>query len=191
MTARRPGPSRRAAAPGHDRTRQAGAVWQGRRGPVILGPTEHRVARYLSDMTRHGRVTIRTVDLATRLRLERSEAYRITRRLRVLGLFGIENDRSGQNGGRRYWRTAIEHDGAELDAEKHRVAWARVVAWARAQRDRFAARLAALREPTTSGRLVRARRPAPAAVPPSAAGASFADRMRGAGLGRLMDEWGV
>src|SRR5690348_14224237 len=48
-------------------------TWHGRAGSVILGPTEARVARYLESATRHGRVTIRTVDLASRLQLERSE----------------------------------------------------------------------------------------------------------------------
>jgi hypothetical protein len=81
-------------------------TWHGRRGTVILGPTEHRVARWLAGMTRTGRVTLRTVDLAAATGVERSEAYRITARLRVLGLFGIENDRGGNHHGRRYWRTA-------------------------------------------------------------------------------------
>lgn len=177
----------------------ASATWEGRRGPVILGPTEHRVARYLADLCRHGRVTIRTVDLARTLRLERSEAYRITRRLRVLGLFGIENDRGGNHGGRRYWRTAITHDGAELNADRHRTAWARVVAWARDRRRRSAAQLAALRGLNymrAGDRPGPSRRAGDGAVagdpsPPGSPAASFAERMRRAGLGELMDTWGV
>ncbi len=115
------------------------STWHGRKGSVILGPTEARVARYLDAATRHGRITIRTVELASQLQLERSEAYRITRRLRILGLFGIENDKGGTKGGRRYWRTAVQHDGAELDDARHRGAWARVVAWARVRRYRIRA----------------------------------------------------
>lgn len=126
------------------------ATWNGRRGAVILGPTEHRVARWLADRTRHGRVTIRTVDLATALELERSEAYRITARLRSLGLFGIENDRSGARGGRRYWRTAIEHDGAR-PLERHRETWARIRAWAASSRIRLRERIAAIRPPANRG----------------------------------------
>lgn len=161
-------------------------VWHGRRGPVVLGPTEHRVARALADLCRPGRVTFRSTDLATRLRLERSEFYRITRTLRVLGLFGIENDRGGSHGGRRYWRTAIEHDGPGLDDAKHRAAWARVVSWTR----RRAARSAALmRRPTTSA-VYPSHGRGPATFP-RVAGPSFADQMRAAGLGGLMDTWGV
>lgn len=181
-------------------------TWNGRRGAVILGPTEHRVARWLADLTRAGRVTIRTADLARELRLERSEAYRITRRLRVLGLFGIENDQGGTKGGRRYWRTAIEHDGAELDQARHRTAWARVVAWASAQRRRASARLASLHHmrveagsaavdpsarPQLRGKLALAVPAAGVGPPPTAGGGSFADQMRAAGLGRLMDTWRV
>lgn len=178
-------------------------TWHGRRGPVLLGPTEHRVARYLADLTRVGRVTIRTVDLVSDLRIERSEVYRITARLRVLGLFGIENDRGGTKGGRRYWRTAIAHDHSELDAERHRAAWARIVAWARAKRERSAARLSALRhhtrpEPVTTARALtgqpfgQRRVPVePAGDPPGSGGLTFAQRMRAAGLGELMDGWGV
>jgi len=108
---------------------------------VILGPTEHRVARWLADRTRSGRITLRMADVATATRVERSEAYRITARLRILGLFGIENDQGGSKGGRRFWRTAIAHDGAELDETRHREAWARVVAWARARGARLRDRL--------------------------------------------------
>ena len=178
--------------------------WHGRRGAVLLGPTEHRVARWLADMTRAGRITIRTVDLATACRLERSEAYRITRRLRILGLFGIENDQGGIHGGRRYWRTSIEHDGAGLDPVRHHTAWSRVVAWARARRDRLTARLAAASShhmragdrPGPSDRRLRGHWgpvPAPASLPPPRGGAgdTFAQQMRRAGLGRLMDGWGV
>lgn len=108
---------------------------------MILGPTEHRVARWLADRTARGRITLRMVDVATANRLERSEAYRITARLRILGLFGIENDRGGSRGGRRFWRTAIAHDGAQLDEQRHRDAWARVVAWARDRAQRLRNRL--------------------------------------------------
>lgn len=157
---------------------------------MILGPTEHRVARYLADLTRSGRVTIRTVELATRLGLERSEAYRITRRLRVLGLFGIENDRGGSRGGRRVWRTAIEHDGGELEAVRHRAAWARIVSWARARRASLGARLAHIRSSRPDGRPGRPTL-APPAFNPRVGGASgsFAEAMRRHGLGPLMDEW--
>lgn len=163
------------------------ARWRGRRGCVVLGPTENRVARYLDSATRSGRVTIRTVDLAARLGLERSEAYRITRRLRMLGLFGIENDRAGTHGGRRYWRTALEHDGGGLDATRHRDAWARVVGWTAAARRRAIARLHHIRARAGTPLPTLTR---PAVVPPLPAG-SFADRMRAAGLGPLMDEWRV
>ena len=139
-------PIARASGPDADRPAVAVSTWRGRRGSVILGPTEDRVARYLEASTRHGRVTIRTLELARHLGLERSEAYRITRRLRVLGLFGIENDQGGTQGGRRYWRTATTHEGAELDAGRHRTAWARVVAYLRARRVRLGARLAHLRQ---------------------------------------------
>lgn len=80
---------------------------------------------------------MRTVDVAAATHVERSEAYRILARLRVLGLFGIENDRGGTRGGRRFWRTATEIDGAALHAARHREAWARITAWARARRDRL------------------------------------------------------
>lgn len=174
--------------------------WHGRRGPVVLGPTEDRVARYLATATRNGRVTIRSVDLAARLGIERSEIYRITRQLRVLGLFGIENDQAGTNGGRRYWRTAIEHDGAELDRTRHRDAWARVVGWsrsiaARAAELTYAARAAityAARPPSgmgSVGSLVPAgsvvASPRSATDPPAP---SFRDAMRAAGLGSWIDE---
>lgn len=171
-------------------------TWHGRRGSVLLGPTENRVARWLLDLTRTGRVTIRTVDLAAATNVERSEAYRITARLRTLGLFGIENDRGGTLGGRRYWRTAVEHDGSTLDPARHREAWARILAWARTQRARVRARLAAIRgnHMSVPGALhgTRARFDEPAGEPPLPAGSqTFADRMRRAGLGRLMNDWGI
>ena len=170
-------------------------TWHGRRGSVLLGPTENRVARWLGEMTRYGRATIRTADLAAATHLERSEAYRITARLRVLGLFGIENDQGGQKGGRRYWRTAIQHDGPGLDAGKHRQAWSRILTWARARSARLAARLEALRHHTRREGSVgpdRTHAPTPAGeVPPTPAGVTFAEAMRRNGLGRLMDGWGV
>jgi hypothetical protein len=161
---------------------------------MLLGPTEDRVARYLADRTRNGRVTIRTADLVDALGLERSEAYRVTARLRVLGIFGIQNDQGGTNGGRRYWRTGIEHDGARLDATRHRVAWSRILAWARARQEVVAARLAGIRQPHTPHPLPPrsdAATPAVEASRTSAAGGSFADLFRRAGGGPLMAEWGV
>lgn len=122
-------------------------VWQGRRGSVLLGPTEHRVARHLARITGHGQVRIRTVALAGDLGLERSEAYRILARLRVLGLFGIADDRGGNHGGRRIWRTSIEHDGPGLDPDRHRVAWSRIRGWALARIARIRRAIA-----TTQGR---------------------------------------
>jgi hypothetical protein len=113
-------------------------VWRGQYGAVILGPTEDRVARYLADATSHGLVTMRTVDIADRLRLERSEAYRVLRRLQALGLFGIEDDRSGRRGGRRIWRTDGRRPSLTLDAGRHRVAWARILAAMAAARARLA-----------------------------------------------------
>ena len=114
-------------------------AWHGRRGSVALGPTQHRVARYLDARTSSGQVRIRTDELAEACGLERSEAYRITARLRVLGLFGIANDRGGHRGGRLVWRTRIEHEGAALDQARHRSAWSRIVAWSRARRTRIRA----------------------------------------------------
>ena len=176
----------------------ATATWHGRRGSVILGPTEARVARFLDQATRTGRVTIRTVDLASHLQLERSEAYRITRRLRILGLFGIENDKGGSKGGRRYWRTPLEHDGQELDETRHRTASARVVSWAKARRARLHARLATLRQRPGDGSgddsVGRSTPAGPLPVPgsgPAGVSSPFAEAMRRAGLGPLMDEWGV
>lgn len=179
---------------------------------MILGPTEHRVARYLADLTRAGRVTLRTVELASRLGLERSEAYRITSRLRVLGLFGVQNDRGGSRGGRRWWRTAIEHDGQVLDAVRHRTAWARVVSWAMARRSALTARLTALRSEAAGTRASNVDRPLPYQLRPVGArasvsttagatprspgvpverGGTFAERMRRYGLGPLMDSWRI
>lgn len=173
-------------------------TWHGRRGTVILGPTEHRVARYLADLCRAGRITLRTADLMTAVHVERSEAYRITARLRTLGLFGIENDRGGNHGGRRIWRTSIEHDGSRLDATRHRDAWARIVAWAHARRDRAAARLAAIRgdHTTASGPTARTAAATPGdgseipspgvtwrrPVSPHRAPPSFLERLSAAGL---------
>ena len=97
----------------------------------MLGPTEDRIALFLERATRNGRVTLRSAELVERLGVARSELYRVTRRLRILGLFGIEDDRGGTRAGRRYWRTAVEHDGPGLDPVKHRTAWARVVAYVR------------------------------------------------------------
>jgi hypothetical protein len=173
-----------------------GAVtWHGRRGSVLLGPTEARVARYLEHATRHGRISLRTRDLVVAIQLERSEAYRITRRLRELGLFGIENDRGGTKGGRRYWRTPLEHDGQMLDRDRHRTAWSRIVGWARTRRDLLHARLAELRAAPflrfagvlddTAGATPRA---GPVS-PRTARGGTFAESMRRHGLGPLMDEW--
>lgn len=111
-------------------------TWRGRRGTVALGPTQHRVACYLAELASRGQVTVRTADVAERCQLSRTEAFRIMARLRVLGLFGISNDRGGHHGGRRIWRTAIAHDGPGLDPVKHRIAWARMraaAAWARGQ----------------------------------------------------------
>lgn len=112
-------------------------AWRGRYGAVLLGPTEDRVARYLEAATRAGRVTIPTTRLVAELNLARSEAYRITRTLRTLGLFGVENDQGGTRGGRRYWRITTRQ--GELEATRHRVAWARVTAWLKAQRARLLA----------------------------------------------------
>lgn len=169
-------------------------TWRGRRGAVLLGPTEDRVARYLADATRDGRITIRTVDLVARLNVERSEVYRVTARLRVLGLFGIENDQGGTRGGRRYWRTAIEHDGARLDAARHRAAWSRILAWARARRAIVAARLGELHTPRQivaprSPRIVGSDAP-PVSIPPSAGGASFRELFAMAGGSALLEAWG-
>lgn len=176
------------------------ATWTGRRGTVLLGPTEARVARWLAGRTRHGRVAIRTVDLARSTRVERSEAYRITARLRVLGLFGVEDDRGGTRGGRRYWRTAIPFDVGELDATRHRDAWRRIVAWSIARARAVAARLDHLRSrsmlhvdrtsdpyPTTARALVVVQGrvgigPEPAERKPPGSGRSILERLELAGL---------
>ena len=172
-------------------------TWRGRRGSVLLGPTEDRVARYLADATRHGRVTIRTVELGERLSVERSEIYRVTARLRVLGLFGIEDDQGGTRGGRRYWRTG-PHDRAGhagLDALRHRVAWSRIVAWARARRGAAVARLGDLHtpRPIVAPVPLRVGSEAPAdrlASPGRTAGASFRQMFEAAGGGPLLEAWG-
>lgn len=166
-------------------------VWNGRRGAVILGPTEHRVARYLADRTRTGRVTIRNAELVADLGIARSELYRITARLRVLGLFGIENDRGGNHGGRRFWRTAIAHDIGALDAAKHREAWARVVAWARDRRGRLAARLASLKRRPHTAPVVASPSGRPGLGSTAPAALSFGAAMRRYGLGPLMDRWRI
>lgn len=108
------------------------SVWNGTAGAVILGPTQHRVAQHLVRATKYGRVTLSSPQLAAELRMGRSDFYRITRQLRILGLFGIENDQGGAKGGRRYWRTA-RRDGRELPATRHRAAWARVTGWLKAR----------------------------------------------------------
>jgi hypothetical protein len=63
----------------------------------------------------------------------------------VLGLFGIANDPGGHRGGRRIWRTSIEHDGAELNRARHAEAWSRIIGGARARQRHRQRRLAALR----------------------------------------------
>jgi DNA-binding transcriptional regulator LsrR (DeoR family) len=172
----------------------ATTTWRGRRGTVLLGPTEDRVARYLADATRRGRVTIRHTEIAERLGISRKDLYRITARLRMLGLFGIENDRGGTNRGRRYWRTAIEHDGTRLDPVKHRVAWSRILAWSRARKSAIDDALAGIRNQPRqaagldgAGDLTR-----PAVVPrPDAAGRTFRDLFAAAGGSTLLAVWGV
>lgn len=145
--------------------------WTGRHGSVLLGPTEARVARFLHELTRHGRVTLRSADLVVRLRIERSEFYRITRRLRTLGLFGIEDDRGGIRGGRRYWRTATRHDGAGLDPRRRRLAQARIAAWAQHARTRVVAALTST--PATASPAVREAGPRS----PQGSGLSFSAMM--------------
>lgn len=172
-------------------------TWHGREGSVILGPTEDRVARYLDSMTRHGRVTLRTVELAERLGLERSEAYRITRRLRVLGLFGIENDRGGAHGGRRIWRTGVVGSAPHrLDPVRHRIAWARVVSYLRARRSAAMGSLARLRQRRDGG-LVPAIGSATSSEPPPIPQVRDSDDgnpaawLRKYGAGALLDSWGI
>lgn len=164
-----------------------GAVWHGRHGAVALGPTQDRVARYLDDLARHGWIHIRTDELAERLRLERSEAYRIVARLRELGLFGASSDRGGHAGGRRVWRTAIRHEGGSLDPARHRVAWSRIRGVARAIRTRTRARIATI---NAGGTGLSPARPSVASRA-ATEGRTFAQLMRDAGLGSLMDQWGV
>jgi hypothetical protein len=159
-----------------------GAVrWRGRRGVVLLGPTEDRVGRYLVERTKYGRVAIRTVELAERLGLERSEAYRITARLRVLGLFGVRNDQGGTLGGRWYWRTAVVREAAGLDPARHRRAWSRVLSAARARAARVAALIRRGGVATTT--------PTRPPVIPRPAAASFRDAFIAAGGGPLLDAW--
>ena len=173
-------------------TASSAYTWHGRRGAVLLGPTEHRVATFLEAMTRHGRITIRTADLVDRLHVERSEAYRITARLRVLGLFGIANDRSGARGGRLIWRTTTARaERRGLDSHRHHVAWARIVAWSRARRAHALSGLAALRQSRIAARPVPAARSAhgPDVVTPGTSGPSFRELMAGAGLSPALVEW--
>lgn len=159
-------------------------TWRGRKGAVLLGPTEDRVARYLADVTSRGRVTIRMVDLIARVGITRSEAYRVTARMRALGLFGIEDDQGGTNGGRRYWRTPTRHDGARLDPSRHRVAWARVLGEARAR----AARVAEfIRGGPLTGRVTQGQ----PGHPPDPAGPSFREMFAAAGGAGLLARWGV
>lgn len=149
----------------------AAPTWRGQYGAVVLGPTEDRVARYLADATAHGRVTLRMVDVAARLGLVRSEAYRITARLRTLGLFGVENDRGGTRNGRRWWRTAATRAGVRLDGSRHRLAWARVIAWTRARAARLLDALRALTTARSVSRPHPRRADGPTADPaPDAAG---------------------
>lgn len=143
-------------------------TWRGRHGAVLLGPTQDRVARYLDDLTGHGRIRIRTRDLADRLGLERSEAFRILARLRVLGLFGVSNDRGDHDGGRTVWRTRIRHDGSGLDPARRRITWARM----RGATSRARARL---RERLDEIRGVMGTAPGPLPDPPPAAGHTFAE----------------
>jgi hypothetical protein len=188
---------------------KAAPVWAGTHGTVVLGPTEDRVARYLAERTRYGQVTLRTVDLVTALHLERSEAYRITARLRVLGLFGIANDRGGHAGGRRVWRTPTARGGSGLDRPRHRMAWARITAAARAKLRAVMAKVADLHQrPQGAGHGPGETRPAPdqirlpvgdgaaqhppgTGIPSPVPGETFAQRMRRYGLGGLLDTWGV
>lgn len=162
------------------------ATWRGSAGTVLLGPTEDRVARWLAARSRSGRVLFRTMQLADELRLERSEAYRITARLRVLGLFGIANDRGGHRGGRYVWRIATEREGVRLDPARHRRAWSRVLGMARARTRAVRAFIRA-----------RAGTPAPldtspVALPPEPRpGSSFRDMFERAGGSSLLREWGV
>jgi hypothetical protein len=169
------------------------ATWRGRRGTVLLGPTEDRVARYLDSMTRRGRVTLRTMAIAEALGLERSEAYRILARLRVLGLFGIESDRGGTLGGRRIWRTARRHDGPELDAARHRLAWSRIRQWTRRRAAVVADRLASIHTPTRAYGRARPATPAAATLPRAAAGgtSSMREAMERYGGLELLRSWGV
>lgn len=172
------------------------ATWRGRHGAVLLGPAEDRVARYLVDATRHGRVTLRMMDIAARLGLERSEAYRITARLRMLGLFGVENDRGGTKGGRRWWRTPTPNGGTGLDAGRHRVAWSRILAWSRARRARVLAIAGHHMPDRSTARYAAGSRhesPAGGSHAPHAihapAGLSFREMFAAAGGAELLKAW--
>ena len=144
-------------------TVKAGAArmtWRGQYGAVLLGPTEHRVATYLEAATRDGLVTLRTTAIASRLKLSRSEAYRILATLRRLGLFGVSSDQGGTTGGRRIWRTSRMRDGSSIDPRRHRAAWARVTGWLQARAHRLAAAIAGISQarlwPATQRRADRA-----------------------------------
>jgi hypothetical protein len=167
---------------------KAKRVWRGQHGSVILGPTEDRVARYLHDLTRHGLITIRTLELARRLDLERSEAYRVLGRLRALGLFGVANDQGGQRGGRRIWRTERAGTASVLDAGRHRIAWARVVAWSAQRRARVIAAIHTRRQGPVEP---FAATPAAAGSTPPAAGGSLADPQPPNAPRGLLDGWGI
>lgn len=165
-------------------------TWSGRRGRVLLGPTQHRVALWLDRHTTAGRVRITTRRVADELGLERSEAFRVLARLRVLGLFGIANDRGGHRGGRWVWRTAAAHDGPGLDPGRHREAWRRILGWSRAARSRALERLHHLRLAAVVESGVQATRaPAPESTP--APVASFAEGLRRYGAGALLDSWRI
>jgi hypothetical protein len=162
-------------------TQAAPGTWVGRRGPILLGPTQDRVARYLDRATSHGGVRIPTARIQAACRIERSEAYRITRQLRVLGLFGVRDDQGGARGGRYWWRTSVPHDTRGLDDQRHVVAWRRIRGWWRSREDRVTARLAQLRLALTF--TPAGPRPAAAGGARSVAGGpTFADRIRRAGL---------
>lgn len=114
----------------------------------------------------------------------RSAIYRVTARLRILGVFGIRNDRGGTLGGRWYWRTATRHQGAALDPVKHRAAWSRILGGARARARRVAAfmRDRGAPEPAIPSR--------PAGAFPAPAGPTFRDLFAAApGGAELLAEW--
>ena len=166
-------------------------TWHGARGAQLLGPTEDRVARWLAVKTKHGRARIRSVDAIAALRLERSEWYRVTRRLRILGLFGIADDRAGARGGRLVWRTSSD-TGVRLDAGRKRAAIARM----RGQVHAAARRLGRFLASGRTGAVPATGRPAPADASPASAGDPGARQRRrqlmlDAGLSpALAAEWG-